>query len=290
MPTAEAKGVDLRLGAHPGVIVTADPRRIEQILLNLLSNAVKFTPAGGAVTVDASVGHQAVEVRVADTGSGIRADFLPHVFDRFRQEENSTARSKGGLGLGLFIARQLVDALGGSIRAESAGPGLGSRFVVALPFSTPGAARKPTHDGRSAAAEHAARTRDALTGVRVLLVEDEADVRELMLTALERAGARVIAVESARLALKALHDSEVDVLLADIAMPGQDGYDLIRAVRALPARVSHIPAAAVTACARDDERQRALAAGFQLHVAKPLEPAALIQAVATLLDQSAARC
>jgi len=284
MPTADGKGVELRLGANPSVAVTADPRRVEQILLNLLSNAVKFTPPGGSIIVDAAVDSHTVEVRVADTGSGIRADFLPYVFERFRQEENTTARTRGGLGLGLFIARQLVEAQGGSIRAESDGPGRGARFTVSLPIAQTGVVPAPVR--AAGPPRHAA----SLSGIRVLLVDDEADVRELMLTALERAGATVTAVESARNALDVLNRADVDVLLADIAMPGQDGYDLIKAVRALPAaRAAHVPAAAVTACARDDERQRALAAGFQMHVAKPLEPAALVQAVATLAQQSA-RC
>jgi signal transduction histidine kinase/CheY-like chemotaxis protein len=289
MPQADGKGVELRLDARPSVPVTADPRRLEQVFLNLLSNAVKFTPPGGTVTVDVTASPDEVEVSVADTGSGIDLAFLPHVFERFRQGDNSTARTKGGLGLGLFIARQLVEAQGGSIRAESGGPGAGASFIVTMPV----AAAKPTRSMALLGGERpssVAADVPSLHGVRVLIVDDEPDVRELMVAALEGSGASVTSVGSAHDALNVLKSSEVDVLLADIAMPGQDGYDLIKATRALrPARAARVPAAAVTACARDDEKQRALAAGFQLHLVKPVQPEALVQTVATLLRGAAVR-
>ncbi|HVD91823.1 MAG TPA: ATP-binding protein, partial [Vicinamibacterales bacterium] len=256
MPQADAKGVEVRFGARPSVAVLGDARRLEQVFLNLLANAVKFTPHGGWVTVDVIAGTPTVAVRVTDSGVGIDPVFLPHVFEQFRQGDISTARSKGGLGLGLFIARQLIDAHGGSIRAESAGLDAGTTFIVTLPLlsaragqgSAPAAGDR-RYGGRS--------TAPSLSGVRVLIVDDEPDVRELMVTALERSGAIVTSVGSAVDALAVLSHADVDVLLADIAMPGQDGYDLIRATRALPsARARRIPAAAVTACARDDERQR----------------------------------
>jgi signal transduction histidine kinase/CheY-like chemotaxis protein len=287
MPQADAQGVALRLGARPGVIVSGDQRRLEQVFLNLLTNAVKFTPHGGCVTVDLIPGEQTVDVRVADSGVGIDPAFLPHVFERFRQADNSTTQGKGGLGLGLFIARQLVEAHGGSIRAESVGANAGAAFVVTLPTQSATAGRQPP---QSDSAERRRADRAAppsLSGIRVLIVDDEPDVRELIAATLERSGAAVTAVASAADALAVLTHAEVDVLLADIAMPGQDGYDLIRATRALPSpRARQIPAAAVTACARDDERQRALAAGFQRHIAKPIHLDTLIQTVAALAHGS----
>ena len=291
MPLADSNGLELRLGPLPTVPVRADARRLEQVFLNLLSNAVKFTPSGGHVTVAVAAAAQSVEVRVADDGGGIDPAFLPHVFERFRQGENSTSRSVSGLGLGLFITRQLVEAQGGTVRAESRGRNQGSIFIVSLPIA-PGA-RPRDHSPQDSFRAAARAGGDeilpiTLAGIRVLLADDEADIRELMTAALEKAGATVISVDSAAAALHVLGDRDIDVLLADIAMPGQDGYDLIRAVRMLPEpRTANIRAAAVTACARDDERQRALAAGFQLHLAKPLQPAALVQAVAQLVDKSA---
>jgi signal transduction histidine kinase len=289
MPLAEAKGLEVRLGSHPTVPVTADPRRLEQIFLNLLSNAVKFTPPGGRVTLDAVLAGPRVQVRVTDNGSGIEPGFLPHVFDRFRQGESDPSRSAGGLGLGLFIARQLVEAQGGTIQADSAGAGAGATFTVSLPVTAGGQpARTVPADARPAATRDAAGVPGILTGVRVLIVDDEPDVRELMTVALERSGATVTSVESAGEGLMVLGAAEVDVLLADLAMPGQDGYALIQQVRALGSDRALVPAAAVTACAREDERQRALAAGFQLHLTKPLQPDQLVAAVSTLAHR--ARC
>jgi signal transduction histidine kinase len=293
MPMAENKGLELRLGSHPAVAVMADPRRLEQIFLNLLSNAVKFTAPGGHVTVSVVVSPLVAEVRVADDGSGINADFLPHVFERFQQGENTTARSVSGLGLGLFITRQLVEAQGGIIRAESHGPGQGSAFIVTLPIAAGRGARErtPPPDARAASESAEEIPPTLLHGIRVLLVDDEPDVRELMTATLERAGATVISVDSAAAALLVVTEEDVDVLLADIAMPVQDGYDLIRAVRSLPVpRAANVRAAAVTACAREDERQRALAAGFQLHLAKPIQPGALVHVVARLVLGPAVTC
>jgi signal transduction histidine kinase/FixJ family two-component response regulator len=287
MPQAGAKGVEIRLGSHPSVAVKADPRRLDQVFLNLLANAIKFTPAGGCVTADVVPVGQAVEVRIADNGIGIDPSFLEHVFERFRQGDNSTARRKGGLGLGLFIARELLEAQSGSIRAESAGLGQGATFIVSLPVVS----GRPVAV-EAAAPQPAASTEESsqrLSGVRVLIVDDEPDVRELMAAALEHSGATVTSVGSAADALAVLTRDEMDVLLADIAMPGQDGYELIKATRTLPSvRARTIPAAAVTACARDDERERALAAGFQRHLAKPVKPETLVQTVATLAATTAA--
>lgn len=283
MPTATAKGVALTLTVPPAATapVIADPRRMEQVFLNLLSNAIKFTPEGGSIAIDVTHASGAVAVRVADTGQGIDPAFLPHVFDRFRQGDGTTTRSAGGLGLGLFIARHLVEAQGGAISAESAGTGRGATFTVTLPMAEAAAGARPP--APVAIAPPVGGVRPALSGVHVLLVDDEADAREMMSVALETYGATVVSAASADAALRELDRSRVDVLLADIAMPDKDGYELIREVRATAeTRIAAVPAAAVTAHARDDERVRALAAGYQMHLAKPVDPVALAQAVVTL--------
>jgi signal transduction histidine kinase/ActR/RegA family two-component response regulator len=282
MPLAAAKEIELRFDIRPGIYVTADPRRLEQIFLNLLSNAVKFTPCRGRIAVDLTVKDQSAEVRVSDTGAGIEQAFLPHVFERFRQADSATTRAVGGLGLGLFISRQLVEAQGGTLQAESAGPGTGATFIVTLPAVETTAMRWATEDRpqRLVTNEEAM---PVLTGVSVLVVDDEPDALEVMAAALEACGASVVSASSARDALDVLEQSNVDLILSDIAMPGQDGCELIRTIRALPSlRLATIPAAAVTAHARDDERERALAAGFHMHLSKPVHPAALARAVATL--------
>jgi K+-sensing histidine kinase KdpD/ActR/RegA family two-component response regulator len=281
MPQAAAKRVDIRFETTPGVRVFADPRRLEQVFLNLLSNAVKFTPAGGRIAVDVAVSGQSVDVRVTDTGAGIAPAFLPHVFDRFRQADSATTRSAGGLGLGLFIARQLVEAQGGAIRVESEGTGCGATLTVTLP--TASGAPAVHHIAAAAATMDLLEPMPVLDGVRVLLVDDEPDAREVMAAALESCGATVTSTSSALEAFETLARTEIDLLLSDIAMPGEDGCELIRRIRSLPSpRLASLPAAAVTAYARDDERGRALAAGFQMHLTKPIHPVALARAVATL--------
>ncbi len=284
MPLAEGKGVELHLERLPPVAVVADPRRLEQVFTNLLSNAVKFTPAGGRIVADATLSDRYVAIRVADNGSGIDPVFLPHVFERFRQGDSTTARRVGGLGLGLFIAHHLIEAQGGTIDAESGGPGRGSTFTVRLPIAhAPEAVAQPVAD-RPKPIDQPAPPLTPLTGVRVLLVDDEPDAREVMASALESCGATVISAGSAEDALQTLASSEIDVLLADIAMPDKDGYELIREIRRLPSSVtSRIPAAAVTAFASDEDQQQALAAGFQRHLAKPVPPAILAEAVAELI-------
>jgi signal transduction histidine kinase/CheY-like chemotaxis protein len=282
MPMAAAKGVELRCAATPGLRVVGDPRRLEQVFLNVLANAVKFTPRDGHIDVGVEASGQSVEVRVVDTGAGIAPAFLPHVFERFRQADSATTRSAGGLGLGLFIARQLVEAQGGAIRVESEGPGRGATFTVTLPAGV-GARDVPQTLASAAPPPELAEPLPVLNGVRVLLVDDEPDAREMMASALETCGATVMSAASARDALETLARTEVDLLLADIAMPGQDGYELIREIRAMPSkRLANLPAAAVTAHARDDERASAIAAGFQAHLAKPVHPGALARAVAAL--------
>jgi signal transduction histidine kinase/ActR/RegA family two-component response regulator len=284
MPAAAAKGIEIRFEAPASIPrVVADPRRTEQVFLNLLSNAVKFTPGNGRVEIQITVVDRSVAVRVSDTGHGIAPEFLPHVFDRFRQEDSATTRTVGGLGLGLFIARQLIEAQNGTLRAESEGPGRGASFTVTLPVSEAMATRPVASRTVPGMAARSGEPAPALAGVRVLLVDDEPDAREMMATALETCGATVVSAASARDAIQTLNREPVDVLLADIAMPEQDGYELIREIRsARTSASSSVPAAAVTAHARDDERQRALDAGFQMHLAKPVDPRTLARAVATL--------
>ena len=285
MPLAESKKLELCLENVPNVSVVADRRRLEQVFLNLTSNAVKFTPEGGRITVDGAVAGGSVDVRVTDTGTGIEPAFLPHVFERFRQADGSAARRVGGLGLGLFIARHLVEAQGGTIRVDSEGAGRGTTFTVRLPIAAPeNLQAPPTALITSANDTMRPPVESSLIGIRVLLVDDEPDVREVMASALETRGATVTSAGSARDALHTLAKSDFDVLLADIAMPEKDGYELIREIRKLPSISARIPAAAVTAFAGEEDRQRALAEGFQAHVAKPVSPAALAQAVADLVN------
>ena len=284
MPLAEGQGVELRVEPAPAVAVMADPRRLEQVFLNLLTNALKFTPAGGRIVVDISVADASVDVRVADTGRGIDPEFLPHVFERFRQADSTTARRVGGLGLGLFIAHHLVEAQGGTIRALSEGVGRGATVVVSLPIARAlGETRRTAASGREADDAGDPVDGGMLHGIRVLLVDDEPDALEMMAAALETCGATVASAASAADALEMLTGSEFDVVLADIAMPEQDGYQLIQTIReSSDARLARTPAASVTACASDDERDRALAAGFQAHLAKPIRPAQLARTVAAL--------
>jgi CheY-like chemotaxis protein/anti-sigma regulatory factor (Ser/Thr protein kinase) len=282
MPMAAAKGVELCFEPQTGIAVTADPRRLEQIFLNLLTNAVKFTPAGGRISAQVRLSGSSAEVRVVDTGVGIEQAFLPHVFERFRQADSATTRAVGGLGLGLFISRQLVEAQGGRLQAESNGPGTGATFVVTLP-AIGAAAERLLDEGAGSLSAPGAEALPSLQGLSVLVVDDEPDSVDMMSAALQACGASVISASSARDALQMLERVEVDLLLSDIAMPGEDGCALIRTIRAMPSiHLSALPAAAVTADARDDERTRALAAGFHMHLSKPVQPAALANAVAAL--------
>jgi len=282
MPIAAAKGVELCFRPQSGIAVTADPRRLEQILLNLLSNAVKFTPDEGRITVEVGLSGPNAEVRVSDTGVGIEPAFLPHVFERFRQADSATTRAVGGLGLGLFISRQLVEAQGGRLEAESGGPGTGATFIVTLPSVEAAADLRAAGAAPAMPASHDA-SLPSLHGLSVLVVDDEPDAVEMMAAALEACGASVMSAASARDALETLERGGVDLLLSDIAMPGEDGCELIRSIRSMPSiQLATLPAAAVTAHARDDERERALAAGFQMHLSKPVQPATLARAVAEL--------
>jgi PAS domain S-box-containing protein len=290
-PAADARGVTVQSvldsGAGP---VAGDPERLQQVFWNLLSNAVKFTPRDGRVQVRLARADSQVEIVVSDTGVGIPAEFLPHVFERFRQADSRFSREYGGLGLGLAIARELVHLHGGTIHVASEGQGKGATFRVALPLMIVHAEPEVAMQ-RPAAAHHAAPgiAGDAsLDGVRVLVVDDDRDATDLMHEVLEAAGATVITAQSAPEALSLLGHERVHVLLSDVGMPEMDGLELIARVRAsADAAVKDVPAAALTAYARSEDRVRALKSGFQMHLAKPIEPAELVAAVIALARGSA---
>ena len=289
-PTADARGVQLEmlLDATAGQ-VSGDADRLQQVIWNLLSNAIKFTPKDGRVTIQLHRLDSQIEIMIEDTGQGISAEFLPYIFDRFRQADGSITREHGGLGLGLAIVRHLVELHGGTIQAHSDGANLGSTFHVRLPLIAP---RHGT-DPNGAAARHASvavdgearnAREDLLKGLRVLVVDDDPDTRSLLVTMLQQGGAEnVAAFESATEALGALTRLAPDVLVSDIGMPNVDGYELIRQIRALPAADGgRVPAAALTAYATPYDRQRAIDAGYNLHIAKPVEPRELNAAIARL--------
>jgi len=284
-PAAEAKGITLTSAldqqAHP---INGDPTRLQQVVWNLITNAIKFTPRGGQIIVKLeSVGARA-EIIVEDSGIGVSPEFLPHIFDRFRQADPSTNRLHGGMGLGLSIVRQLVDLHGGTVRAESEGEGKGATFVVSLPMTVlkgePERAERLIHPVKSHVRIDCP---PSLQGLRVLVVEDEADTRDMLRAVLEHCEIEVFTAGSASEALESLVRFRPDVLISDLGMPEEDGYSLIAKVRALPAEQGgQIPAAAITAYVRAEDRTKVLLAGFQLHVPKPIEPAELMAVVANL--------
>jgi PAS domain S-box-containing protein len=285
-PAAEAKGVVLKSAVyeHTGA-VQGDPARLQQIVWNLVSNAIKFTPSGGRVDVRLARRGSAVEISVRDTGRGIAPEQLPQVFSRFGIAHTST-QSQGGLGLGLSIVRRLVELHGGTVRAESAGLGHGATFTVTLPLTDERPAQEAGPVGIAAMGLASGRL-PALDGVRILVVDDEVDAREMVRAILAQCGAEVTVVASARAAVEALERSTFDVLVSDIVMPDEDGYSLIRRVRARePERGGDIPALALTAYARIEDRAAAIAAGYQQHAVKPIEPAELAAAVATLAGRA----
>ena len=283
-PAANAKSILIQLIQDPaGSVIVGDPDRLQQVFWNLLSNAVKFTPKNGRVQVTVQSIGSRVEVAVADTGAGIDAAFMPYVFNRFSQRDSSSTRSVRGLGLGLAIARQLVELHGGSIHAESPGIGLGSTFTVKLPRSP--VTLTASDSGVYSQADKIVGPEEVsdLAGIRVLIVEDDDDARALVEKVLTGQGAFVKAVSCARDALAVLEKDGIDVLLSDIEMPGTDGYQLIKELRLRPSQQGgSVPAAALTAYARTEDRLRALRAGFQLHLAKPVQPSELIAVVASL--------
>jgi CheY-like chemotaxis protein len=252
------------------------------VIWNLLSNAIKFTPRGGKVEVRVDREHSKMRIVVSDTGAGILGEFLPHVFDRFRQADSSITRAQGGLGLGLAIVRHLIEVHGGTVEAHSEGEGKGSTFTVWMPIRavTPALRSAEEHE-HSLAGDRALEVR--LDGVDVLVVDDEPDARELVSAVLTRCGAKVRQAASFDDAIARLREQRPDVLLSDIGLPQQDGYALMRRVRQMtPAEGGLVPAAALTAYAGEEAHRRALAAGFQAHVAKPIEPADLTLLVASL--------
>ncbi len=285
MPSAHAKRVTLRTSFDPGTArVLGDPDRLQQVIWNLLSNALKFTDPGGAIDVRLEVVPPVARIVVRDTGRGISPEFLPFVFERFRQSDASSARRQGGLGLGLALVRELVELHGGSVRAASEGEGKGATFTIELPIEMSPAVGQSRYDF-----DALLQAPDSLlAGVRVLVVDDEADARELTIIALERCGAEVLAAASGSDAITAVLASPAErrphVLVSDIGMPREDGYELIRKVRTLDATDGgDIPAVALTGYATPGDVDRALAAGYQVHVAKPIDPYALADAVAKLV-------
>jgi signal transduction histidine kinase/DNA-binding response OmpR family regulator len=282
---AQAKGValEMRVDDDAGTIV-ADEDRIQQVLWNLLSNAVKFTPRGGLVRVEAKRVLDEVVLAVSDTGEGISPSFLPFVFDRFRQADGSTTRLHGGLGLGLSIVRHLVELHGGTVSAYSAGPGRGAAFTVMLPVQARPHVEQAPPKIAAPKAHAVAATDSRLAGKHVLVLDDEEDMRELISMILEHAGARVTRVPTVAAALTAIVRDRPDVAVSDLAMPGEDGFDFVRHVRAWSdARLRELPMVAMTAYARAEDRHRVLQAGFQRHVAKPIEPMELVAALAEVV-------
>ncbi|HEX5474593.1 MAG TPA: response regulator [Vicinamibacterales bacterium] len=285
-PAADLKRIAIECDldrAHTSLM--CDPSRMQQVVWNLVTNAIKFTADGGSVRVSTRREDDRLVLVVADSGAGIAPDFLPYVFDRFRQQDGAPTRRHGGLGLGLAIVRHLVEQHGGTVQAESDGEGHGARFIVSVPTA-------PMPQALSDAIGLGPDTLDGmpnLTGVVVMVVDDDADARALVTTVLESYGARVLPVASGAEALDALEVEHPDVLLSDLAMPSQDGYALIRQIRAFGDHRRVLPAAALTAFATATDRARALLAGYQAHIPKPVEPSELAAVVAALAGRTMAR-
>jgi signal transduction histidine kinase/DNA-binding response OmpR family regulator len=288
-PAADAK--DLRLQAildSQALGITGDPGRLQQVVWNLLINAVKFTSRAGRIQVHLQRTESHAEISVSDTGQGIAADVLPHVFERFQQGDSSSTRQHSGLGLGLALVRHLVELHGGSVEASSPGLGLGATFTVRLPIAITRAAERDTKPARERAPATitAAPPATALRGVRVLVVDDDRDGLELVAAMLMTSGAEVRTCSSVVEGLKAMQTWEPDVLISDIEMPGEDGYSFIRRVRALEGSLARTPAVALTAYGRGEDRLRTLAAGYSMHVPKPVDPVELVIIVANLAGRA----
>jgi CheY-like chemotaxis protein/anti-sigma regulatory factor (Ser/Thr protein kinase) len=290
-PAASSKNIRLQSVLDPAAgPVSGDSDRLQQIIWNLLTNAVKFTPKGGRVQICLERINSHVEITVTDTGKGISPEFLPYVFDRFRQADSSITRSYNGLGLGLAIVRHLVELHGGTVHAESPGEGLGATFTVKLPLmavTLKANEQERVHPtvGSTVSFENS----PSLEGLRILVVDDEADARELLVHILKEFGVEVVAVATADEVIGVLMEqaSRLDILVSDIGMPNEDGYTLLRRVRSLPPeRGGRIPAVALTAYARTEDRRAALLAGFQSHVAKPVELSELIAVIANLTGRT----
>jgi PAS domain S-box-containing protein len=276
---AHAKAVEIVQALDDGAsLVSGDPARLQQIVWNLLSNAIKFTPQGGRVRVSLQFDGAVARIEVADNGTGIRPDVLPHIFERFRQADTSITRRFGGLGLGLSIVKHLVELHGGEVQATSSGEGRGATFTVTLPVLSDVIAyerRRDRTDGTEIVVD--------LDAIRLLVVEDEADTLEFLRRLLTNHGATVLTAASAPEALALVRDEKPDLLISDIGLPEMDGYDLIRRVRREPSPGRDIPAIALTAYARTEDRTRALRAGYQAHIAKPVEPNELLAMIASFV-------
>jgi signal transduction histidine kinase len=289
-PAADAKGIRLQPVLDPMAgPIAGDPDRLQQIVWNLLSNAVKFTPRGGRVQVLLERVASSVEITVSDSGQGIAPEFMPHLFERLRQQDHGTARQHGGLGLGLSIAKNLAELHGGTIRAHSDGPGRGATFVVRLPRTSVRTEESPRPFAAASLPPSAPPTSPSrIVGLRIVAVDDEPDALELLAMTLERHGAQVLGARSAREALDLVARERPDVLISDIGMPGEDGYSLIRRVRELaPEAGGRTVAIALTAFARPEDRTRALLAGFQTHVPKPVQGSELVAVIASLTGRFA---
>jgi signal transduction histidine kinase/CheY-like chemotaxis protein len=287
-PAAEAKRIHLSALLDPAAEkVSGDAERLQQVVWNLLSNAVKYAPEGGRVEVRLELADSHVEIVVADNGQGIKPEFLPYVFERFRQEDSGTSRQQGGLGLGLAIVRHIVEMHGGTVRVASEGLGKGATFTVSLPIArvrpvSPEELRDKAADGRLAPENP-----PSLAGLHVLFVDDDADARWLITMMLTNGGAEVRTAVSAPEALAVCAEWRPDILISDIGMPGEDGYTLIKKLRARESeRGGHIPAIALTAYGRGEDRMGALSVGYECHVPKPVDPAELLTVVANLADRN----
>jgi len=294
-PGAVAKGIRLDVVLDPNAgIVSGDPDRLQQVIWNLLSNALKFTPRGGRVQVRLERVDSHIAVKISDSGEGIPPEFLPHVFDRFSQADTTSTRIHSGLGLGLGIVRHLVELHGGTVQGSSDGAGQGSTFTVLLPLAI-AHQQKVEHDkspllpAREPRRTVSPNRSEDLTGVSILVVEDNNDARHLLTTILKRSGATVASAEGPHVAYGLISQSRPDIIISDIEMPLEDGYSFIRKVRQQESPDDRIPAIALTAYSRGVDRVRALAAGFQMHIGKPVEPAELIAAVKSLLQTSRLR-
>jgi signal transduction histidine kinase/CheY-like chemotaxis protein len=286
IPAAESKNITIKSSfATPAQFIWGDADRLQQIMWNLLSNAIKFTPKGGEIAVNLEQIESHIQIRVSDTGQGISREFLPFVFDRFSQADGTSTRKFGGLGLGLAIVRHLVEMHGGTVTVESAGLNQGTTFTIILPIKAAlenetDLSRFPSLTGGKAPADAYPNLRD----VRILIVDDDADARLLLITIIEKSGAKVITASSVSEALATLKNFQPDILISDIGMPGEDGYSLVRKMRALYPEADKISAIALTAYARAEDKTLALEAGFQLHIAKPVNPEELLSTIKELAE------
>jgi CheY-like chemotaxis protein/anti-sigma regulatory factor (Ser/Thr protein kinase) len=286
-PAALARHITLRKVLDPGVAISGDPGRLQQVFWNLFSNAVKFTPKQGSVRVVMQRVNSHIEVSVTDTGQGMSAEFIAHAFERFRQSDSTSTQNTSGLGLGLSLVKYLVEMHGGSIEAHSEGEGRGSTFVVRLPVLVSRGARDHGGAHPQAALTSAPRIEPDvnLAGIKVVVVDDDDDAREMLWHMLVASGAEVTAAGSAAEALHAIRQVRPDIILSDVNMPREDGHQLIRKVRMLGDGIGNVPAIALTALSRLEDRTLALLAGYQIHLAKPIDARELVVTVASLVGR-----